>query len=170
MAASKWPPYSPLPHVAPDGTVSEPLSGRFSVICRPEEGEEGIQRAILDCEEGGSILLREGVYHVTRALRLNRIVHIFGRGRAELRLISTIGFAFVECSSPSATLDRLRIDNPTKRGSHTLHITSGHLRLQCCDVSSKVGNKVGNGCFILCAFGPSTVADALGCSSAAWKE
>ena len=43
--------------------MSEPLSGRFSVECPLKEGEEGIQRAIRDCEEfkgpGGSILLRE---------------------------------------------------------------------------------------------------------------
>ena len=92
MAASKWrPPYSPLPFIAPDGTVCEPLSGRFSIICRPEEGEEGIRRAIDDCEEGGSILCLEGVYRVTQPLRLDRSVHIFGRGMAELRRRSTGG-------------------------------------------------------------------------------
>ena len=105
VAASKWPPYSPLPHVAPDGTVSEPLSGRFSVECRPEEGREGIQRAILDCEEGGSILLREGVYIMTRTLLLNRSVHIFGRGRAELRGILHAYGVFIKSTSPSATLN-----------------------------------------------------------------
>ena len=79
VAASRstlpWPPasgpLSPLcPTSPPDGTVSEPVSGRFSVICHPEEGGEGIQRAIL----------AGGVYHVTRTLRIDRSVHIFGVG------------------------------------------------------------------------------------------
>ena len=136
MAASKWPPYSTLPHVAPDGAVCEPLSGRFSVICRPEEGGEGIQRAIRECEEGGPILLREGVFHVTRTLRLNRSVHIFGRGRTELRGLLPVNSDFIESSSPSASLDRLRIDNQAEGYSFTLFIASGHLRVHSCDVSS----------------------------------
>ena len=108
----------------------------------------------------GSIFLREGVYHVTRTLRLNRRVHIFGRGRAELRGLSPAGSHFIVSTSSSATLDRLRIDNQAKSGSCILYITAGHLRLQSCDVSCKVGNDG----LILYASGPSTIADALGCS------
>ena len=122
------PPYSPLPLIALDGTVSEPLSGRFSVICRLEEGGEGIQRAIRDCEEGGCILLREGVYRVTLTLLLDRRVHFFGRGRAELRGEMPPDSAMIRSTSPSATLDRLWINDLTKGGSWALFITSGHLR------------------------------------------
>ena len=161
VAASKWqPPYSPLPHIAQDGTVSEPLSGRFSVICRPEEGGEGIQRAIANCEEGGAILLLEGVYHVTRKLLISRSVHIFGRGRVELRGSVSRFQDMIESTSPSATLDRLRIDNQTEAHSCTLVIASGHLRLQGCDVLTRAGNPHA----ALFASGPSTLADVLGCT------
>ena len=114
MAASKRPPYSPLPLIAPDGTMSEPLSGRFSVICRPGEGGEGILLAIRDCEEGGSILLREGFYRMTRRLILNRRVNIIGRGRAELRGEAPQYSYMIWSTSPSAILDRLRSSNQSK--------------------------------------------------------
>ena len=100
----------------------------------------------------------EGVYLVTRKLRLDRSVHIFGRGRAELR--GKEPDRVIESTSLSATLDRLRIDIHDKRGSHALIITSGHLRLQGCDVSSRVEK----GCSTLYASGHSVVADVLGCT------
>ena len=134
VAASKWPPYSPLPLIAADCAVSEPPSGRFSVICWPEEGEVGILRAIHACKKRGSILLRVGIYSVTDMLRVNRRVHIFGRGRAELK-----GMApsfIIKSNSPSATLDQLRIDSQTESFSHPLDVYSGNIRVQCCDVSS----------------------------------
>ena len=161
MAASKWiPPISNSrqPLVAPDGTVSEPPSGRFDVVCRPEEGGEGIQRAIRDCRRGGSILLIEGVYLVTRVLRVNRRVHIFGRGKAELRRLGTRDWDMIRIRSSDATLDQLRIDNRTAGDSYTLVIDSGHLRLQGCDVSARIEN----GTALLWAFGSR--ADVLGCT------
>ena len=163
MAASKWPPYSPLPFIAPDGTVSEPLSGRFSVICDPVEGEEGIQRAIRDCEEGGSVLLREGAYLVTRTLLLDRSVHIFGRGKAELRGRGAINMILVRPSfSASYCLDQLRIDDQTEGDSYTIFGDCGHLRLrlQGCDVFSRAENSRPS----LYASGPCTLADVLGCT------
>ena len=107
---------------------------------------------------GGSILLLEGVYLVTRKLRLDRSVHIFGRGRAELR--GKEPDRVIESTSLSATLDRLLIDNVAKGDSWTLYVPFGHLRLQGCDVSSHVDN----GCSALLASGHSTVADMLGCT------
>ena len=160
VAASKWPPYSTLPHVAPDGTVSEPLSGRFSITCRPEEGEEGIQRAIDGCEEGGSILLQEGVYPARQTLRIARSVHLFGRGRTELRGTVPQQVHLIRSTAPSATLDRIRVDNQTRGYSGTLLVSTGALRLQGCGVASRVEN----GCPSLRASGPSAIADVLGCS------
>ena len=166
MAASKWPPYSSLPHIAPDGTVSEPLSGRFSVECRPDEGGEGIQRAIRDCEVGGSLLLTAGVYSLKQPLFLRRRVHLFGGGMAELH--GEISRASGSCwdtiiSSSSATLDRVRItDQPlvnSLAAADTICVTSGHLLLQGCDISS-CGHKDA----ALRVSGPSTVADVLRCT------
>ena len=162
MAASKWPPYSSLPHVAPNGTVCEPLSGRFSVICRPEEGGEGIQRAIDDCEEGGSILLREGVYHVMKMLRIDRSVHIFGRGRAELRgCMPRSSILVLATSDHPATLYRLRVNNLTQDYSYAICVASGgRLRLQGCNVSSHIQNRF----LTIEASGASAVVDILGCT------
>ena len=154
-----WPPYSNIPLFALDGIVSEPLSGRFSIICRPEDGGEGIQCAIRNCDEGGSILLREGVYLVTERLRLDRAVHIFGQGKAELRGGVPGGY-MVHSTSSSATLDRIRIDSGIGKPASTLHIPSGHLRLQGCDVSSR-SDQVHS---LVDAAGSSTLADMLGCS------
>ena len=165
VAASKWPPYSSLPFIAPDGTVREPISGRFSVICHPEEGEGGIRRAIRRCEEGGSILLLEGIYHLTRTLRIWRCVHLFGRGRAELR--GTVPDFIISSTSSFASLDRLRIDNEAEGDSWTLFVASTchirlqrRLRLQGCGVSSLAENSR----TLLTASGPYTLVDALGCT------
>ena len=114
-----------MPHIALEGNVSEPLSGRFSVTCRPEEGGEGIQRAILKCRnvyQRSSILLLEGIYLVREKLLITRDdeeVHIFGRGRAELRGALPLNTdtdtikntSMIKSISPSFTLDRIRIDN-----------------------------------------------------------
>ena len=66
----------------------------------------------------------------------------------------------IESTSPSATLDRLRIDNQTEGNSRTLFIISGHLRLHGCAVSSCAENRG----WALVASGPSTLADVLGCT------
>ena len=169
MAASKWaPPVStnPLPLIAPDGTVSEPISGRFSVICRPEEGGEGIQRAIANCEVGGSILLKAGVYSLRETLYLSRRVHLFGRGVAELHgeiSRASRGLWDTIISTSSATLDRVRItDAPlvdSIASSDTIWVTSGHLRLQGCDLGTCDDKDAA-----LRVSGPSTVADVLRCT------
>ena len=105
--------------------------------------------------------MREGVYHVTRELRIIRSVHIFGQGRAELRgRVTAPGDYMVHSTSSSATLDRLRIDNQTEGYSLTLFVGGGHLRLQGCDVSSRAEN----GYALLSASGASTLADVLGCT------
>ena len=144
MALSRWPPYSPLPRIAPDGTVSEPLSGRYNITCRPEEGGEGIQRAIRVCPEGGSILCLEGIYHVTRPLLIDRSVHLFGLGRAKL-----VGFvppwggdSMLETAAPAATLSGLLISNQAWEGSHTLLAVAGRLRLQGCHVTARPENAI----------------------------
>ena len=120
VASSKWPPWSPTAHVLPDGTVLEPLSGRFAAICKPEEGGEGIQRAIDACEvDGGAILLEEGEYKLDLALHVDpgsgAGVHLFGRGRARLvgrdrRDLDRFP-ALVHITGPCATLDGLAIRN-----------------------------------------------------------
>ena len=140
--------------------MSEPPSGRFSVVCGPEGGGAGIQHAIDGCEEGGAILLREGAYQVTQTLRLDRRVHVFGQWVAELRGVLPRGSPMIHSTSPAATLDRLRIDNHNEGYSCTLYVTYGRLRLQDCDVSSRPGN----GHEALHASGEAALADASGCT------
>ena len=163
VAASKWPPYSPLPLIAPDGTVSEPVSGRFSITCRPEEGGEGVQHAIYDCPPAGSILLLEGVYNVTEPIGFapSDSVHIFGRGRAELRSC-TSNRHLLQSYSPLATFDRLRI-NIQSAELGALSITGGHFRLQGCDLSARVENDAPLLHASARRMSPA-VCDALGCS------
>ena len=90
---------------------------------------------------------------------MDRSVHIFGRGRAELR--GRGPFYMIHSTSSRSTLDRLRIDNQTEGNSFTLRVSGGHLRLQGCDVSSR---RAENGYPALYASGASTLADALGCT------
>ena len=135
VASSKWPPFSPLPVIAPDGTVSEPLSGRFSVTCRPGGGGEGIQRALDACEEGGSILCLEGTYEVTELIRLDKRVHVFGRGAALLRGSPPSEF-FVRSTAEGATLDRLAIASAAAQHSFAVGVQRGRLRLQGCHVTA----------------------------------
>ena len=104
--------------------------------------------------------MREGIYHATKTLSVDRSVHLFGRGLAELRGSASRYQDMIERTASSATLDRLRIDNQTVRDSHTLHITSGHLRLHGCVVSSHAESPY----TLLLALGPSTLADVLGCT------
>ena len=161
--------------------MCEPLSGRFSVLCRPEEGGEGIQRAIRDCPAGGSIFLRAGVYHVTQTLRLDRSVHIFGRGQAELRgqlppprRRSGSGsgsggggpsLGLIEATAPGpsggATLDRVLIEDRSVSYSRTLHVPSGALRLQGCHVASWAEK---NGFELFRAASGAAAADLHGCT------
>ena len=112
VSSSKWPPWHPSVVVSADGTVSEPLWNHFSAKCSPEGGGAGIQAALDACEEGGAILLEEGVYDVMRTLRIRRNVHLFGRFAVELRMQGGggQGAPLILCTSlETATLDRLRI-------------------------------------------------------------
>ena len=164
VTSSRWHPFSPFPLVAPDGTVSEPASGRFCVTCRPGEGCDGLERAFRDCPSGGSILLEEGVYHLTRPLLLARSVHVFGRGKAELRgglappATAAVGELLVSRSS-FATLDRVRIVNRSEGSSFTVYVKDGRLRLQGCDVSATPTN----GYTMVRADGAGTSAELVGC-------
>ena len=167
VSASKWHPFSPLPAFAPDGTASEPLSGRFNVICKPEQGGGGIQRAIRDCPLGGSVLLREGVYYVDQPICLNRTIHVFGRGRAVVRGRVPPGTNFLEIALPRslgdaspATLDRLRLDNHSQSRARTVLARSGRARLQTCIVSSLTENELS----LIRAEGAGTSLDLFGCT------
>ena len=112
-----------------------------------------------DCPNGGSILLREGVYHVTKTLLLDRRVHIFGRGRAVLWGELPADSDFILSTSSSATLDRLRIDDQTRGWSRSLSSPLG-LWLQGCDLSSTGKNRG----WALVALNPSTLVNVLGCA------
>ena len=143
--------------------MSEPLSGRFSVVCRAKAGKKGFLQALRDCPDGGSVLLLEGVYRLKRTLLVDRSVHIFVRGRAELRGLMPRDSEIIRvrgAARPSATFDRLRIENQTEVFSCTLRIDSGHLRLQGGDFHSRIQNP----CAALVAVGASTRADVLGCA------
>ena len=172
VSASKWPPWSPLPVIAEDGAVSEPPSGRFSATCHPRDGGAGIQAALDACEEGGTILLEEGIYDFLfgQCLLINRRVHVFGRGTAILNFTAFTrdseseedGFDlhFITCTS-SVSLDRVRIVTNTDFDEVvTISIVDGgRLRLQQCEISAEPYA----GFYCIRVSGPTARAELLEC-------
>ena len=146
--------------VAPDGTVSEPVSGTFSCTCLPEGGGAGIQAALDACPEGGSILLSEGVFAVDCRLLIRRSIHLFGRGVAELKGRVRGSHGIIHVSAPEATLDWIRIDNADPQAWAVGVEGPGRTRFQSCEISNAPG-----GADVVVAYGSSfTRCDLAGCT------
>ena len=150
------------PTFLPSGHVGEPQAQCFFATCVPAEGGGGIQSAVDACPLGGSILLSEGVYLITTKLVLRRSIHLFGRGKAELRCVAIPDqTTVVWIEGPGApppghvdgplariTLDRIRIVNED-RGSWAVACMPGpnpapsvagiHVRLQECLLILRAG-------------------------------
>ena len=121
VASSRWFPYSTLPVVGPDGTVCEPVSGRFDAAVRPEDGEAGLRAAVASCPDGGTLLLRPGEHALTSPLELPRSLHVFGRGAAVLVGSLPRNTELVDCCADGAiTLDQVKVDNRSPAGCFTL--------------------------------------------------
>ena len=120
--------------------------GVFHATCRPEDGGEGIQRAIDDCPEGGSIQLLAGKYFIDLkgTLRIRRNIRIVGQGDVLLDGHTSNGFeqfALVESDAPAAALIRLRMglfDEGHAEGgaAPVVRVNEGHLWLLRCEVTS----------------------------------
>ena len=131
---------------APDGTVAPPSV--FTVICRPEDGGAGIQKAIDACHTGDSILLLDGVYDVPSTLRLRKSVLVFGDGSPELRgsfghkepMVEVRVFHRGPRPDEGVTFHRVRFRNLSETLSCTVTCKAGGLRLQGCDVSALPAN------------------------------
>ena len=143
--------------------MSEPLWGHFSAKCSPEGGGAGIQAALDACEEGGAVLLEEGVFIVTETIEIRRKVHLIGRGTAELRREEGgAGGTLIKCTSPeTATLDRLRICMLPGSSSAIYVYTPGHLQMQQCNISAAAGS-VGHS--VVDVGSSSASADLFSCS------
>ena len=113
--------------VVDGGVVYEPASGAFDAVLHPEEG--GLQAAVDSCAEGGSVLLLPGIYDLTEKLSIGRSVHIFARGRTEIRMCLS---GYILTSGASITLSGLCIENLSPCYSRSVSITGGSTRLQVC--------------------------------------
>ena len=125
--ASKW---LSAVRVCRSGHVIEPASGDFDVSVTP--GED-VQAAVDRCPPGGCVLLRPGTHDGPLALAADKVVHVFGRGRATLRAAEG---ALVTSETLTSTLDGLVIRREAGGGGRGVWIRGGSLRLQACDISS----------------------------------
>ena len=158
VATSRWPPFSPLALLAEDGSVSEPPSGHFFAVVRPEQGGAGIQAALDACPPDGAILLLAGVFVVAESLAVHRPVHLFGRGAATLRGkgADRQPLAIVMASTSFASLSDVHVAC-TDEGSYALYVSNpGRLRLERCEVTS-----LPHPCSLVVADGSRAVLDVV---------
>ena len=108
----------------------EPASGTFDVTVAPGEP---VQAAVDRCPPGGSVLLQPGMHAGRLVLAPDQEVHVFGRGRATLRVADG---NVLTSSSAVATVDGLILRREAGGGNrYCVWIRSGRLRLQACDVT-----------------------------------
>ena len=122
--------------VGPNGLVLEPANGTFDVTVAP--GED-VQAAVDRCPPGGSVLLLPGPHDGPLVLSADKVVHVFGRGRATLR---TAMGAVLTSEAVEASVDGLVIRREAGGGFNLcdcVWIKRGGLRLQACDVASAAG-------------------------------
>ena len=118
-----------------NGAVLEPSSGAFDVTVAPGEG---VQAAVDACPPGGCVLLRPGTHEGPLVLKDGKVVHVFGRGQAALRMAAG---TVVTSEAAISTLDGLiiRREAGEEEGEHDddncVCIMGGALRLQGCNVS-----------------------------------
>ena len=116
------------------GAVREPASGAFDVTVAP--GED-VQAAVDACPPGGCVLLRPGTHAGPMKLAADKVVHVFGRGRAILRAAVK---SVLKSEAAVSTADRLIIRREVGGDIHesAVSILEGGLRLQACDIVSAV--------------------------------
>ena len=125
VRASSWP---AVVRIRRDGMVLEPASGAFN---ETEAPGQSVQAAVDRCRPGGSILLLPGVHEGPMVLGETE-THLFGRNAARLWMRRG---ALITSTAPVATVDRLILWPMLEwKSSYGVHITSGRLRLQACDV------------------------------------
>ena len=100
---SKWP---NAVRIGRSGAVLEPVLGFFDVTLTPGES---LQAGVDCCPPGGSVLLCPGTHDGPLVIDDDMEVHLFGRGRATLRVEG--GGAALICEGPGAraTVDGLTI-------------------------------------------------------------
>ena len=119
-----------------DGTVREPASGTFDVTVAPGEN---VQAAVDVCPPGGSVLLLPGNHDGPLVLVADKVVHVFGRGKATLRAAAG---TVVKSEAVASTLDghiiRREAGVTSTRFGSGVWISGGRLRLQACDITSAI--------------------------------
>ena len=125
--ASKW--HSAV-RVGRSGAVFEPASGAFDVTVAP--GED-VQAAVDRCPLGGCVLLLPGTHDGPLVLPVNKVVHVFGRGLATLRMADgTVVTSYADV----ATIDGLVIRCEADGYDRAVWIKGGRLLLSACDMTS----------------------------------
>ena len=111
--------------------VLEPASGTFDVTVPPGEN---VQAAVDVCPPGGSVLLLPGNHDGPLVLVADKVVHVFGRGRATLRTAAGVVFT---SSAVASTVDGLILRREAGgEASYCVLVKSGRLRLQACDITN----------------------------------
>ena len=121
------------------GDVLEP-AGTFDATVLPGEA---VQDAVDRCPPGGSLLLSPGAHAGPLLIAADKVVHVFGRGRATLRTTTGEGATLVSLAHAS-TFDGLLLKRDVPGGkekerfwSYCVFVHGGGLRLQNCAVTSK---------------------------------
>ena len=135
--------------VGPGGLVLQPASGAFDVTVAPGEN---VQAAVDRCPAGGCLLLLPGTHkgplvlgprveeneeeHEQGFIQVvpDKVVHVFGRGRATLQAAEGTVLA---STAASATVDGLILRREAGGGrNYCVKINGGRLRLQACDITN----------------------------------
>ena len=137
--------------IAPGGTVLEPATGTFDAVVAPGEP---VQEAVDGCPPGGCVLLLPGTHSGPLVLTADKAVHVFGRGRATLRVVE--GTALISDAGEGASVDGILLRSMGGRGpGDALHISGGALRVQACDCCA--ASKGGSVCVRIAGGAPTLV-------------
>ena len=110
----------------------EPASGTFDVTVA---AGEDVQAAVDRCPPGGCVLLLPGTHAGPVVLTADKVVHVFGRGRATLQ---TSAGEVVISQASKATLDGIliqRMAGNTSNKDYAVWIVHGGLRMQACEIT-----------------------------------
>jgi len=118
--------------IATGGLVLAPASGAYDVTVSPGSN---VQEAVDACPPGGSVLLLPGTREGPLMLAADKEVHVFGRGRALLRVaMGTVLTSEAATSTVDGLIIRREAGNIGDNHRDCVWIKGGQLRMQMCDI------------------------------------